>query len=198
MNKQNPGIEWTHRYGPHTGYTWNPLQGCDHDCQWRMPDGTIAGCYAKAIAEKFKSASFFPQGFEQHYWHPSKLDEPLKLTTPAGIFLDSMSDLMSRRVPEGQIEQVLEVCRRAHWHTFFLLTKNAPRLRQFQFPPNVWVGASAPPTFMYGKELDLDQQRRMLGKTLDILATTDVPVRWLSIEPLSFDVSSVLTYALQT
>ena len=95
-------------------------------------------------------------------------------------------------VPREQIEAVLDVCRRAEWHTFQLLTKNAPRLAQFKFPKNVWVGASVPPSSMNGKPMSLDQQRRMLRLTLRELSKVNVPVRWLSIEPLSFDVSSCL------
>lgn len=37
-NKTNPsgGIEWTHIFGPGTGYTANPVRGCQHQCRWRM------------------------------------------------------------------------------------------------------------------------------------------------------------------
>src|SRR6516225_8055911 len=39
------GIEWTDE-------TRNATGGCLHACEWKMPDGTIAGCYAALIAEK--------------------------------------------------------------------------------------------------------------------------------------------------
>lgn len=190
MNKQQSGdkrgIEWcTH--------TWNPVQGCRHDCKWTMPDGVVAQCYAKTIAQNLRSDTFMPQGFEAHYFHPKRLQEPLSLKTPAKIFFDSFSDLMGSWVPDTEIEQVLDVCRKAHWHTFQLLTKNAPRLLKFKFPPNVWVGVSAPPSFMMGNQLSLEQQHRMVKKQLDTLAQIDVPVRWMSIEPLSFDIAPLLT-----
>lgn len=190
MNKQQKsaekrGIEWcTH--------TWNPVQGCKHDCKWSMPDGSVAGCYAKAMSESMRSDAFMPDGFEAHYFHPKRLQEPLSLKTPARIFLDSMSDLMGAWVPEAEIEQVLDICRQAHWHTFQLLTKNAPRLLKFKFPPNVWVGVSAPPSFMMGKALTSEQQQRMVTRQLDVLRQVDVPVRWMSIEPLSFDIAPLL------
>ena len=44
-NPQSRGISWT-------DFTWNPVRGCLHECQWRMPDGEIAICYAKLVAEK--------------------------------------------------------------------------------------------------------------------------------------------------
>lgn len=189
MNKQTKserkrGIEWT-------DYTWNPVGGCQHGCRWEMPDGTIAECYAETVAERVAQASY-PFGFEHHYWRPEVLAEPLKLSKPARIFLDSMSDLMGHWIPDEQVEQVLDVCREAHWHTFQLLTKNAPRLREFEFPDNVWVGVSAPPSIMFGKRLSLSQQIRMLNRMLDTLYYVNVPVRWMSIEPLSFDIAQYL------
>ncbi len=189
MNEQKApgGIEWTRVYG-RRGFTWNAIGGCLHDCKWEMPDGSIAECYAKTIAEeKFKSA--YPRGFESHYWRPHLLNEPLKEKEPAGIFLDSMADLMGHWTPVEQVNAVLDICRQASWHTFQLLTKNAPRLLQFDFAPNVWVGASVPPTFYLGKRLSQDQQLRMLKRTLDVLRQVTVPVRWMSIEPLSFDIA---------
>jgi protein gp37 len=191
MNKQRKtdggrGIEWT-------DYTWNPVRGCKHQCRWEMPDGSIAECYAETVAERV-AQKVYDQGFEHHYWNPHVLGEPLKVQTPARIFLDSMSDLMGAWVPVDEIRQVLDICRQAHWHTFQLLTKNAPRLLEFkdQLPANVWVGVSAPPSFMFGKRLSHEQQTRMVTRQLDVLRQLAVPVRWMSIEPLSFDIAPLL------
>lgn len=197
MNKQGKnGIEWTKTVLPdgteRQGYTWNPVGGCKHGCEWRMPDGTVAECYAKTVAERFRSDNFYKHGFERHYWHPERLSEPFMVKEPSRIFLDSMSDLMGKWVTEEQIVAVLTVCEKADWHTFQLLTKNAPRLLQFNFPPNVWVGVSAPPSFMFGKELSFDQQKAMVSRQLDVLRQINVPVRWMSIEPLSFDIAPLL------
>lgn len=189
MNKQaksntSRGIEWT-------DYTWNPVRGCQHGCRWHMPDGTTAVCYAETIAERIAQKAY-PHGFEHHYWNPQVLEEPLKLKQPAKIFLDSMSDLMGHWVPREQVEAVLDICRQAHWHDFQLLTKNAPRLSEFEFPPNVWVGVSAPPSEMFGKPLSFHQQTRMVVRQLDILANVSAKIRWMSIEPLSFDIAPLL------
>ncbi len=188
MNKQqngtSRGIEWC-------DYTWNPVGGCQHGCRWEMPDGSIAECYAETIAERVAQSKYI-HGFEHHYWNPHLLEEPLKLKTPARIFIDSMSDLMGAWVPVEQVEQVLDVCRRAPWHTFQLLTKNSPRLELFDFPPNVWVGVSAPPSMMFGRNLSPLQQQRMVKRLLKALSAVNVPVRWMSIEPLSFDIAPLL------
>lgn len=191
MNKQQKansrGIEWTQ-------YSWNVIGGCQHGCRWTMPDGSIAECYAEIVAERVAQKAY-PFGFEHHYWNEKLLDQPLKLKTPSKIFLDSMSDLMGHWVPRDEIERVLDVCREATQHTFQLLTKNAPRLLEFDFPPNVWVGVSAPPTIMFGKPLSKTQQERMVKRQVEVLRKVDVPVRWMSIEPLSFDIAPLLVDA---
>jgi protein gp37 len=188
MNKQQKensrGIEWC-------DFTWNPVRGCQHGCRWEMPDGSIAECYAELIAERVAQKAY-PLGFEHHYWNPHVLEEPLKLKEPARIFMDSMSDLMGHWVPKEEVLQVLNICEQAPQHRFLLLTKNAPRLREFQFPSNVWVGVSAPPSIMFGKRLSFSQQKRMVTRQLEILNEVDVPVRWMSIEPLSFDIAPLL------
>ena len=185
------GIEWTKTVLPdgseRRGYTWNPVGGCLHDCHWVMADGSVAQCYAKTVAEGV-ARSAYAEGFEAHYWHPGRLEAPLKVSQPVRIFLDSMSDLMGHWVPDEQVEAVLDVCRRAHWHTFLLLTKNVPRLLKFDFPENVQVGASMPPDRMWGRPLQLTQQVKMLRKTMKVLSQVAVPVRWVSFEPLSWDV----------
>jgi protein gp37 len=192
MNKQaksetRRGIEWT-------DYTWNPVGGCQHGSRWEMPDGSVAECYAETVAERVAQAAY-PYGFEHHYFRPELLEEPLRLAQPSRVFLDSMSDLMGHWVPTEQIDSVLEICSRASWHQFQLLTKNAPRLLEFSFPSNVWVGVSAPPSIMFGKRLSQTQQARMLERMLAVLDKVDADIRWMSIEPLSFDIAPQLESA---
>lgn len=185
MNKQGPtGIEWCN-------WTWNPVGGCKHRCRWTMPDGTTAICYAEATAEGV-ARNAYQQGFEHHYWNPNRLDEPLKLKEPSKIFIDSMSDLMGAWVPEDQINTVLSVCRRADWHTFQLLTKNAPRLLKFEWPSNVWVGVSSAPDFMFNQKLSQRQRESYMRKALIVLNSIDETITWMSFEPLSWDVSGIV------
>lgn len=177
-------------------HTHNPIGGCFHDCKWKMPDGQIAKCYAGDAARGAASGQY-PNGFEYHYWRPDHLDDPLKYSEPAHIFIDSMSDLCGEWVPEDQILLVLDMIKRAHWHIFQSLTKNAPRLLKFadKLPPNLWVGASTPPDFFLGHELNQRQKDQMLDRTLGVLTIISgyVPVTWLSIEPLSWDVSEIIS-----
>lgn len=213
MNKQGKivngkvvgGIEWTKTVLPdgteQRGYTWNPIGGCAHACRWIMPrkDGkeVIAECYAENVAEGVAGKAY-PQGFAHHYWHPELLNKPFNQKTPSRIFMGSMADWMGTWVPDDHITQVIAAMNKANWHTFQALTKNAPRLLKWigKFPANLWVGASTPPDFMFGKRLTYQQQYRMLRKTLEVFVAIkkeqpEVKV-WLSAEPLSWDISSLL------
>lgn len=182
------GIEWTHVYGENTGFTWNPIGGCLHECQWQMPDGSIATCYAKETALKFRAA--YPDKFEHHYWRPGKLNEPIKQKAPSGIFLDSMADLGGHWVPPEQAAAVLDICRQADWHTFQLLTKNPKRLVTYDLPSNVWAGFSTPPDFMWGKPLSIQQQAAKITADLEAMSQVKATIKWASVEPLSWDVAS--------
>lgn len=192
MNKQlkkngSRGIEWT-------DYTWNVLGGCLHDCEWVMPDGSVAICYAKEVAERLATSSY-PHGFKHHYYHPRRLEEPLTAAAGVKVFLDSMADLMGHWVPEEQIKAIFDVCRKRPDIHFQSLTKNAPRLLHFALPDNVWPGVSAPPSRMHGKDLSDDQQDAMVRRQLDVLAElldrNPSLKTWMSIEPLSFNIASI-------
>lgn len=194
MNKQgnqsNPrgGIEWTHIFGPLTGFTANPVRGCEHECQWRMPDGTIVTCYAKTQKERMGGKG----SFEKITFHPDVLDGIKRHAKPAGIFIDSMSDLLGENVESSWISSVLDCVAACPQHAVFVLTKNPRRLLDFSFPANALVGLSAPPTFMYGKELSLETQRTWFRKGLQWLSECDAENIWLSLEPLSVDVSDLI------
>lgn len=178
------GIEWT-------DYTHNPIAGCFHRCRWQMPDGTTAVCYAEDVAGSIASPAY-PEGFEHHYWKPAKLQAPRNLKTPSRIFIGSMADVFGHWVPAEQVQAVLDMCYQAHWHSFQFLTKNAPRLREFRFPRNVWVGCSSPPSSFMGKDLSEHQQLRMLAKSLDCLRESRAEVKWMSFEPLAIDAAQVV------
>ena len=207
MNLQKPphGIEWTRikragnnlmagglvidtLYETLPGYTWNPTAGCLHGCTWRMPDGSTTECYAKTVAEGVARKAY-PEGFEHHYWRPDELDAPLKLRKPAGIFVGSMADLFGHWVPKEQLAQVLDVMQRADWHTFQTLTKYPLALANVEWPRNVWAGVSLPA----GHMMSATGAAWALWAYLRHMQGITPPVRFLSIEPLWFDVAPVLT-----
>lgn len=182
------GIEWT-------DYTWNPIGGCLHACQWSMPDGSIAQCYAKDVAEGV-AREHYPAGFEAHYWHGERLTEPMDVATPSRIFCDSMADLFGRWVTEQEINSIMVAIQEAPQHTFQSLTKNPLRLKKVRhFPANLWIGASSPPDSMRGHAMTPEHKTTMLEKTLDTLEQVHAAthnVTWMSIEPLSWNVAPIL------
>lgn len=194
MNEQKaPGmIEWTRIKNAdgtvRRGFTWNPIAGCMHDCEWVMPDGKRAECYAKTVAEKFTAA--YPSGFAHYYWHPRRLSEPESIQEPVGIFPDSMSDLFGNWVKREHLEQVLDVMRRTPQHIYQSLTKNTVAYRRIDdLPANLWVGISSPPDHFMRNDLNDKQKERYLHtalKTLSIMAEKGF-VTWMSFEPLSRD-----------
>lgn len=189
MNKQKKsessrGIEWT-------DYTWNPVAGCFHACQWTMPDGLIANCYAEDVATRVAGKAY-PHGFEHHYWYPKRLTEPARVKDAARIFVGSMADVFGHWVNGGHIESILDVCEQCSQHTFQFLTKNAVRTADFDLSANCWLGTSTPPTFMWNKALTADQQQRMMARSLASLAQSNADIRWISAEPLTFDLAPIL------
>lgn len=188
-NKDNPkgGIEWTHIFGPRSGFTANPVRGCKHACRWRMPNGKLAICYAEAFANKQK-----PDSFSKITFHPEVLEGVKNHHQPAGIFIDSMSDLFGNEVAPAHIQKVIMTMLACPQHIFFTLTKNPRKLLIWDFPDNCLVGMSSPPTFMYDSEMSPETQRVWFEKGLTSLLETKAKRVWLSLEPLSVDVADII------
>jgi len=153
-------IEWADE-------TWNPVTGCS------SYSIGCAHCYAKRIAERFKRDRNpkYRNGFKVTT-HPDALGDPLKMKRSKLIFVCSMGDLFHNEVPASFIEQVMSTMRKAHWHTFVLLTKRADRLASWPtpFPRNVWPGVSV--------------ESQAHTKRLEKLRKVDARVRVVSFEPL--------------
>lgn len=189
-NLKSRGIEWTDN-------TANPIAGCPHACRWKV-DGKIAICYAENIAENLAQKAY-PEGFNAQYWRPSELDaiRALNKKKPEDnkVFVVSMGDLFAHNIFAKHIEIVLQTLRECTNLTFQLLTKNPKRIvNEFndQFADNIWVGVSSAPDFMHGKELSYHQQRTWMHKAMEQLAQVNVPIRWMSFEPLSWDMYTII------
>jgi protein gp37 len=171
---QHSAIEWTDA-------TWNPVRGCT-----KITPG-CDHCYAATFAERFRGVAGHPyeQGFDLRLV-PEKLAEPLRWTKPKTIFVNSMSDLFHRDVPDGYVESVCRVMERANWHTYQVLTKRSSRLRnllqsRLQFAaclPHVWWGVSV-------------EDRAHGLVRVEHLRQAPAAVRFLSVEPLLEDLGEV-------
>lgn len=83
----------------------------------------------------------------------------------------------------------------AHWHTFQTLSKFPIRLPEFNpFPGNVWVGVSLPA----GHRMSATGGSRALKAYLRHMKKIDAQVRFMSIEPLWFDVAPVFEEWLES
>lgn len=158
------GISWA-------AWSWNPVTGCLHGCDY---------CYAREIAtsERYKAA--YPAGFTPLFHH-ERLDAPANTVIPAAhrddpaykrVFVCSMADLYGRWVPQDWIEQVhASMLRSPDWQ-YITLTKFPDRYPGLEMPPGAWVGTS------------VDEQKRVRIAERAFREIPDGVTKWLSLEPL--------------
>ncbi len=158
-------IEWTDA-------TWNPVTGCT-----QVSPG-CDHCYALTFAERFRGVEGHPyqQGFDLRLW-PGRLEVPLRWKKSRRVFVNSMSDLFHRDVPDDFIEQVFTVMAHADQHIYQVLTKRPDRMlrllqRASWWEPraHIWLGTS----------VELDRFQWRVDKLREIPST----VRFISAEPL--------------
>lgn len=164
---QQTSIEWTDA-------TWNPVRGCT-----KISPG-CKHCYAETFAERFRGVAGHPyeQGFDLRLV-PGKLAEPLRWRAPRMIFVNSMSDLFHKDVPDDYIQAVVEVMVTANWHTYQVLTKRSERMRDLlrtrlrlaAGQRHIWWGVSV-------------ENKKHGMPRIGHLCAAPASVRFLSIEPL--------------
>ncbi len=160
--------------------TWNPVRGCT-----KISPG-CAHCYAETFSERFRGVPghAFEQGFDLKLV-PKMLKAPLTWATPTIIFVNSMSDLFHKGVPEKYIEEVCWVMQKANWHTYQVLTKRSERMRDFLLAhpefgklKHVWWGVS------------VENKKHGLPR-IDHLREAPAVTRFLSVEPLLEDLGKL-------
>ena len=145
MSSQS-AIEWTDA-------TWNPVTGCT------VVSPGCDHCYAKTFAERWRGIQghHYEQGFDLKLW-PDRLEYPVSWKKPRKIFVNSMSDLFHRDVPDSFIIKTFEVMAQANQHQYQILTKRPFRLvhlvpqitkifqengyTQLHWPEHIWLGVS--------------------------------------------------------
>ena len=167
-------IEWTES-------TWNPVTGCT-----KISPG-CKHCYAQTFAERWRGIPGHPyeQGFDLKLWS-RRLEMPLRWKDSRTIFVNSMSDLFHKEVPDSFVSRVFHVMELASWHNFQILTKRAERFAEWsqktfhgvngptkgkkRWPKNVWAGVSIE------SQDYVDRVEQLIRIPADI--------RFLSVEPL--------------
>ncbi|WP_414610127.1 DUF5131 family protein [Stenotrophomonas geniculata] len=167
---QTSKIEWTEA-------TWNPTVGCT-----KISQG-CKHCYAESMAKRLQAMGTpgYENGFKLTVLR-NRLEEPLRRKKPTVYFVNSMSDLFHKQIPDTYVEEVFDVIARCPQHTFQVLTKRADRLAAFfkrRTPPkNSWIGVSV-------------EDRRHGVPRIDALRQVDASVRFLSVEPLLQDLGEI-------
>jgi protein gp37 len=168
-------IEWTNA-------TWNPVTGCE-----RVSPG-CDHCYALTFAERFRGVPNHPyeQGFDLKLW-PQRLALPQQWKKPRRIFVNSMSDLFHKDVPDDFILDVFEAMLVADHHIYQVLTKRPSRLvnttlakkitqkvydvtGHTEWPSHIWLGVSV--------------ENNDYTWRADALRKVPAAIRFISAEPL--------------
>ncbi len=163
---RNSAIEWTQG-------TWNPVTGCT-----KISAG-CDHCYAERFSERFRGVEGHPfeVGFDLTL-RPERLDQPKRWRRPQLIFVNSMSDLFHKEIPNDYIHSVFDAMESADWHIYQVLTKRSSLMRDFvnqrypdrPAPEHIWLGVS----------IENAQTMSRLGH----LKRTNISVRFVSFEPL--------------
>lgn len=198
-------IEWTEK-------VWNPTTGCD-----RVSPG-CDHCYAMTMAKRLKgmgSAKYQTDGDPRTSGpgfgvatHEDALTLPRRWKKPRRIFVNSMSDLFHKDVPDEFIARVFVTMARCPQHTFQILTKRPARMRSLLSSPEfvelVVSGGMLAPNSMRVTNKQLAERwisngrwplrNVWLGTSVEsqqwaniripALLGTPAAVRWLSCEPL--------------
>lgn len=153
MNKTK--IEWT-------DYTFNPITGCLRGCLW---------CYAERLYKRF-GRSFMPQ------FHPKRLNEPLKISTPLLIFLCSVADFFASWTEEIWRQEVYKIIEKCPQHIFQVLTQDPQNIIRADLPSNLWVGTTV--------------RNQKETKRISDLRNAQSSVKFVSFEPILEEINADL------
>ena len=166
---EKSAIEWTES-------TWNPVTGCT-----KISTGCL-NCYAERMALRLQAMGQpnYRNGFKVTC-HRHTLDMPLRWKKPQMVFVNSMSDLFHKDVPDDFIWDIYSTMRQAKQHQYQILSKRAERLAalspELPWLENIWMGVTVEAA---------DYKYR-----IDYLRYTGAKVKFLSLEPLLNDLGEL-------
>lgn len=153
-----------------TDETWNPVTGCS-----KVSAGCLH-CYAEHLEYRRFKRSEYPWAEKFAHLnvvlHPERINKPLHWKTPRRVFVNSMSDMFHRMVPDAFIAEIFDVMDRCPQHTFQILTKRPERAAEWRGPwlPNIWMGTSV-------------EDGRVVDR-IDKLRQCQATTKFISFEPL--------------
>lgn len=123
--------------------TWNPFTGCT------KISPACKNCYAEKFAMKLNK--WGTAGYENKFnftVHKERVEKaiPLHRKRPTFYFINSMSDTFHEDADEESLDKILEIVNKAHWHSFYFLTKRSKRMKEYFedkiIPDNLWLGVT--------------------------------------------------------
>lgn len=167
MNKTK--IEWTQ-------VTWNPITGCS-----KISEG-CKNCYAERMSKRLKAMKNkrYLNGFNVTI-HKDLFEEPLKWKKSKIVFVNSMSDIFHKDLPDDTILELFKVMNKAQQHIFQVLTKRPERLKnlsnKISWTDNIWLGVT------------VENQENI--NRIEILKKTKAKIKFISFEPLLSEISNL-------
>jgi protein gp37 len=138
------------------------------------------------FAERFRGVPghYFERGFDLQL-RPQMLHAPSRWKRPRRVFVNSMSDLFHRDVPDAYIAKVFDEMEAVDRHIYQVLTKRPERMRRFvwkrygssRVPAQIWLGVSV--------------ESNEYAWRADMLRQVNADVRFLSVEPMLGPVDKV-------
>ena len=166
---EKSAIEWTES-------TWNPVTGCT-----KVSAGCL-NCYAARMALRLKAMGQpnYRNGFKVTC-HRHVLDMPVRWKKPQMVFVNSMSDLFHKDVPDDFILDIFATMWQAQQHQYQILTKRAQRLAELSpglaWLDNIWMGVTV--------------ESAAYKDRIDCLRYTGARTKFLSLEPLLGDLGEL-------
>lgn len=144
-------IEWTDS-------TWNPTTGCtqvsagcDHCYALALARTRLADGYLRRLPV-VQTGTNLEDPFAVRIWE-ERLTQPARWADSRRIFVNSMSDLFHKDIPESFVRRIFEVMLRVDRHIYQVLTKRPGRAVRFfkhnrdlfpdgRIPAHIWMGTS--------------------------------------------------------
>lgn len=176
---ERSAIEWTDA-------TWNPATGCtrvstgcDHCYAERLAHGRLRKRYlARLPVVDSEGAEDDP--FAVRIW-PDRLQHPSRWRRPRMVFVNSMSDLFHKDLPEAYLRRVFEVMIEVDRHIYQVLTKRPARaLRFWERNRDLFAGGEIPAHIWMGTSIE----NQAVSHRARHLRRLPAAVRFLSCEPL--------------
>jgi protein gp37 len=181
MTSRDTHISWTDS-------SWNPTTGCT-----AISPG-CEHCYAKAMTDRLFGGDFATLKLHHDRLREGDTFRPILESgalRPRMVFVNSMSDLMHRDIPDTFRDRVFDVIDSAAATVFQVLTKRHVTLRRYVaaryhdrgVPPHLWLGVSVEDS---PRGIRLEELRRLKAEVGPFTAFASVEPLLAALDRVSF------------